>query len=129
MYPIGEAAKKSGVHIETIRYYEREGIVPAAERTASGRRVYDAVAIARLRFVRRCRDLGFSITDIRAFLDLSDSPDRSCAEVRVIGERHLTEVRARLADLMQLETALVELVDQCADEQRDCPALKRLFAD
>ncbi len=129
MQPIGEASKLSGVNIETIRYYEREGIVPNAERTASGRRLYDDAAIARLRFVRRCRDLGFPINDIRALLDLSSNATKPCHDVRVISLRHLEDVRARLVDLQQLEAALVDLVQECAEARSDCPALQQVFAD
>lgn len=129
MQTIGEAAKLSGVNIETIRYYEREGIVPAADRSANGRRLYDAAAIARLRFIRRCRDLGFPISDVRALLDLSDNASKHCDDVRVISERHLLDVRERLADLHKLEAALSELVKACVEAQSECPTLKQLFAD
>ncbi len=129
MQPIGEAARQSGVNIETIRYYEREGIVPNAERTASGRRLYDDTAIARLRFIRRCRDLGFPLRDISTLLDLSSNATKPCHDVRVISQRHLEDVRARLVDLQQLESALLDLVQECAEARSDCPALKQLFAD
>lgn len=129
MRTIGEAAKRSGVTVETIRYYEREGIVPEADRHANGRRLYDEGSISRLRFVRRCRDLGFQISDIRALIDLSGASDRSCADVKVIGERHLAQVRERMADLESLEAALIELLQACTAEQSDCPVLKQLFAD
>jgi len=129
MRTIGQAAKHSGVTVETIRYYEREGIVPEADRHANGRRLYDGAAIARLRFIRRCRDLGFTISDIRTLLDLSGASIRSCADVKEIGERHLTQVRERMADLETLEAALIELLQACAEDQADCPALKQLFAD
>lgn len=129
MRPIGEAAKLSGVNIETIRYYEREGIVPIAERSASGRRMYDEAAITRLRFVRRCRDLGFPISDIRALLDLSNNATKPCHDVRTISQRHLNDVRTRLSDLQKLETALADLVQECVEAKSDCPALKQLFAN
>lgn len=129
MQTIGEAARLSGVNIETIRYYEREGIVPAADRSANGRRLYDVAAITRLRFIRRCRDLGFSINDVRALLDLSENASKHCNDVRAISERHLLDVRERLADLRELESALSELVQTCLDAESDCPTLKQLFAD
>ena len=69
MLPIGDAARQSGVTIETIRYYEREGVVPPPDRSASGRRLYDAAGIARLRFIKRCRDLGFSLSVTKTLLD------------------------------------------------------------
>ena len=129
MQTIGEAAKRSGVNIETIRYYEREGIVPAADRSENGRRLYDTAAITRLRFIRRCRDLGFPISDVRALLDLSDNASKHCDEVRAISERHLSDVRERLTDLRELEAALSDLVQSCSDAQSECPTLKQLFAD
>jgi MerR family mercuric resistance operon transcriptional regulator len=87
MFAIGEASRQSGVGIETIRYYEREGIVPKAERTASGRRVYCRDAIARLRFIRRCRDHGFSIADSRTLMALRKDNDTACAEAMEVGAR------------------------------------------
>jgi DNA-binding transcriptional MerR regulator len=129
MRTIGQAAKLSGVNIETIRYYEREKIVPEADRSTNGRRLYDDTAINQLRFVRRYRDLGFPIRNIRILLDLSCNSNRPCSDVRTIGERHLADVRSRLADLQQLEAALGNLVKECADAPSECPVLKQLFAD
>ena len=129
MHPIGDAARLSGVNIETIRYYEREGIVPRAARTPSGRRIYGDDDIARLRFIRRCRDLGFSIPDIRTLLGLSAGSEVPCAEVKALGERHLRDVRRKLEDLGELERALAELVKQCDAGRTDCPMLARLLTD
>ena len=126
---IGMVAEQAGVNIETIRYYEREGIVPAADRSANGRRLYDAAGITRLRFIRRCRDLGFPISDVRALLDLSENASKHCKDVRAISERHLSNVRARLSDLQALEAALADLVKACDDAPLECPALKQFFAD
>ena len=129
MHPIGAASAMSGVNIETIRYYEREGIVPRAERTPSGRRLYGDADIARLRFIRRCRDLGFSIPDIRTLLDLSAGSDAPCADVKALGERHLDGIRRRLGELGKLERALAELVRRCDAGRTDCPMLERLLRD
>lgn len=129
MYAIGNAAKKSGVGIEAIRYYEREGVVPEAKRAANGRRVYDAAAIARLRFVRRCRDLGFSIKEVRTLLSLSRSGANNCDDASTIGTRHLQEVRKKLLDLQMLERALVALLADCAGGTAHCPMLLQLFED
>lgn len=128
-FSIGEASKQSGVTIEAIRYYEREGIVPLAERSANGRRRYSTEAIVRLRFVKRCRDMGFSISEIRALLSLASDESSNCARVKSIGEAHLDAVRSKIADLTQLETALVELIAHCQAGRSDCPMLKELFAD
>lgn len=129
MHPIGAASTLSGVNIETIRYYERQGIVPRPRRTASGRRVYGRADIARLRFVRRCRDLGFPIADIRALLDLSAGSDAPCAEVKTLGQRHLRDVSRKIEELGKLETALADLVRRCDAGRTDCPMLDILFED
>ena len=129
MHPIGAASTMSGVNIETIRYYEREGIVPRTARTVAGHRVYGDADIARLRFVKRCRDLGFPIPDIRTLLDLSAGSDAPCADVKALGERHLHGVRRKLAELGRLELALAELVERCDAGRTDCPMLNRLYAE
>lgn len=128
MHSIGAAARLSGVPIETIRYYERIGVVPPPERAASGRRLYDDEGIVRLRFVRRCRELGLPLDDVRTLLALAAGESGVCKEVRVLGERHLRGVRARMADLQRLEVALVGLLADCERGETDCPALRRLFA-
>jgi len=128
MHSIGTAARKSGVTIETIRYYEREGVVPEAARSASGRRQYASEGIARLRFVKRCRDLGFPIADIKSLLALSEGADTSCENARVIGEGNLALVREKIADLSRMEAALVQLVGLCRRGRSECPMLKELFA-
>lgn len=129
MHPIGTAARLSGVAIETIRYYEREGVVPKAERSGSGRRLYGKDAIARLRFVKRCRELGFSIPDIRSLLALAQNRQTSCDEAREIGEANLTVVKSKITDLQRMEQALAELVRLCRAGQPDCPMLRHLFED
>ena len=129
MFAIGEASRQSGVGIETIRYYEREGIVPKAERTGSGRRVYNREAIARLRFIRRCRDHGFSIADSRTLMGLAKDSDAACADALKVGTRHLNEVRHKIAELQQLESALEELAANCANGRVHCPMLDVLTGD
>ena len=126
MPSIGEAARKSGVPVETIRYYERAGIVPGPPRSESGRRVYDAAGIARLRMIKRCRDLGFPLAGARALLALSENSDAPCADVKVIAEDHLAEVGRKIRGLRDLEAALVELVHECAEGNTACPALRAL---
>lgn len=129
MHAIGDAARKSGVNIETIRYYEREGVVPPAGRSTSGRRLYGSDDISRLRFVKRCRDLGFSLADIKSLLSLSVGTQSTCDEARTIGEGNLALVRNKIADLCRMETALEELVRHCKSGRLDCPMLAELFAD
>lgn len=127
MHAIGTAARLSGVSIETIRYYEREGIVPKPMRAGNGRRLYDDEAIARLRFVRRCRDLGFPLGDVTALLEMAGR-EQGCADVRRLGEQQLKAVRAKIADLIRLESALKQLIEPCATPQAPCPAIQSLFA-
>ncbi len=127
MFAIGEASRLSGVSIEAIRYYEREGIVSKAGRTASGRRVYSDAEVSALRFIKRCRDLGFSIEQAVALRSLAKEPEGSCDTVEQLGRKHLAAVRAKLAELRQLENALIELVANCSTGQRDCPMLTTLM--
>lgn len=129
MFAIGEAARQSGVGIEAIRYYEREGIVPKPARTASGRRTYSAAAIARLRFVRRCRNLGFSISDIRALMSLAPGDGHSCAKARELGQWHLDDVRHKIAELRQMESALADMMANCSQGHPHCPMLDRLRSE
>ena len=127
MHPIGEAARQSGVAIETIRYYEREGIVPPPGRSASGRRLYSVAEIDRLRFVRRCRDLGFPIVEVRELLALAEGQD-NCAQAGRIARAHVESVRRRIEELRQLETALADLAATCEAGRSDCVLLRQLMA-
>lgn len=121
---IGELSRLTGVHIETIRYYERVKMLPTPPRTGGGRRVYGLSDRRRLSFIRRARDLGFSLDEIRALLDLDGSGRASCAEVRDIASLHLASVRSKLADLTRLEAVLSETVAQCASNVTPaCPML------
>jgi MerR family mercuric resistance operon transcriptional regulator len=121
---IGALSRLTGVHIETIRYYERVKMLPAPPRTEAGRRSYGQSHRRTLGFIRRARDLGFSLDEIRALLDLDGSGRASCAEVREIASRHLANVRAKLADLVRLETVLSETVGQCVTNITPvCPVL------
>jgi MerR family transcriptional regulator, mercuric resistance operon regulatory protein len=111
---IGALSRLTGVHIETIRYYERVKMLPAPPRSEGGRRAYGQSHRRTLAFIRRARDLGFSLAEIRALLDLDGSGPASCAEVREIASLHLASVRAKLADLAKLEAVLSETVARCA---------------
>ncbi|MEO9821300.1 MAG: helix-turn-helix domain-containing protein [Paracoccaceae bacterium] len=129
MFTIGKASEQSGVNIETIRYYEREGIVPKPERSTGGRRLYSTDGIAKLRFVRRCRDLGFPISIIQTFLSLTERDDRSCGEVKSLAEDHLDEVDAKIENLSRLREALLNLSANCDDGTAACPMLDALKND
>ena len=105
--PIGELSRRSGVNIETIRYYERVKVLPPTPRSANGRRVYGAAETRTLAFIRRSRELGFTLDQIRTLLTLSaDNGEGACAEASSLATRHLVEVRAKIADLRAMEKAL-----------------------
>jgi MerR family transcriptional regulator, mercuric resistance operon regulatory protein len=122
--PIGQLSLLSGVNIETIRYYERVKMLPAPPRTANGRRVYDPSHLRILGFIRRARELGFSLDEIRALIRLGGPDKATCREVREIAAHHLEEIRAKLDDLRRLERLLAKTVAQCTGRTApDCPVL------
>jgi MerR family mercuric resistance operon transcriptional regulator len=121
---IGELARRSGVNIETIRYYERVSLLPRPLRTASGRRVFGINDLRILVFIRRARELGFRLEDIRALLRLGGPEKASCREVRAIATHHLEDIRARLQDLRKLERLLAATVARCSGRTApECPVL------
>jgi MerR family mercuric resistance operon transcriptional regulator len=123
----GELARLTGSNLETIRYYEKIGMIPEPPRTASGYRVYDETHASRLRSILRARELGFSIEEIRGLLGLVDGGTQTCAEVKERTERHLTDVRAKIADLQRIEQVLATTAAQCSGEDvPDCPVLEAL---
>jgi MerR family mercuric resistance operon transcriptional regulator len=124
---IGQLSELTGVNIETIRYYEKIGLLPPPSRAANGRRVYRAVEHRILAFVRRSRELGFSLNDIRALLRLSGPDNASCREVRDIAAHHLAGVRAKIGDLCKLERLLATTVSLCSGTTApECPVLDML---
>src|SRR5579864_2180750 len=126
--PIGELSRRTGCNIETIRYYERIGLMPAPPRR--GRyRSYGAEDVARLGFVRRARELGFTLSDVRALLGLAAGGEATCDEVRELAAAHLRDVRARLSDLRRMERVLADSVRACdAGETTECPLVETLYA-
>ena len=110
---IGELGEATATKVETIRYYEQTGLLPPPERTSANYRRYDADHLARLSFIRRSRDLGFSIDQVRALLDLSDDRSRDCRTVDEIATDHLREVDRKIADLQALRRELSRLITSC----------------
>jgi Cu(I)-responsive transcriptional regulator len=110
---IGSLAKITGTNVETIRYYERIGILPVPSRTGGNYRSYGPQHVARLSFVRRSRNLGFSLETIRNLLRLADDRDRHCAAVDAIAQQHLAEVERKIADLTALGGELRALIGDC----------------
>ena len=109
---IGEIAAATGVHVETIRYYEREGLVPPPARTASNYRSYGDAHRKRLTFIRRARDLGFSLVQVRELLDLADDRDRPCTAVDELARKHRTKIREKIAELTALRRELDNMIGQ-----------------
>ena len=122
-----ELARLTGCNLETIRYYEKIGLMPDPPRTAARYRVYDEDHLSRLQFILRARELGFIIEEIRGLLDLVDEGDQTCAEIKERTERHLTDVRAKIADLKRIEKILASTAAQCSgDDVPECPVLEAL---
>lgn len=121
---IGKLSQLTGVNIETIRYYEKIKLLAAPPRTESGRRVYGPMERRILAFVRRSRQLGFSLGEVRTLMRLGGPEKASCREVRDIAAHHLDDIRARIADLRKLERLLAKTVAQCTGTTApECPVL------
>lgn len=126
-YKIGELAQATGTKVVTIRYYESIGLLPDPPRTDGGYRLYEASHRDRLNFIRRCRDLGFSLDQVRALLDLSGQRQRDCAEVDEVAAAHLSEVEAKIADLNKLAAELRRITRCCKGGRiADCRIIEAL---
>ncbi len=124
LFNIGEAAKRSGIHIKMIRYYEEQGLLSKIKRTQAGYRIYDAVDVQNLLFIKRARELGFAIVEIKKLLDLWKNKKRSSAEVKKISEQHIKNLQIKIAEIQTMIQALEHLVSCCqGDERPDCPIL------
>lgn len=120
-------AERTGCNLETIRYYEKIGLMPDPPRTSSGYRVYDDTHAERLGFILRGRQLGFSIDELRGLLLLVDRGTQTCADVKVLTEKHLVDVRAKIEDLRRIEKVLAATAAQCSGERvPECPVLEAL---
>ena len=126
MFGIGQLAKRAGVAIDTVRYYERNDLLAPSGRLASGYRRYGDVELKRLRFIRRAKALGFSLTDIRGLLALSD--ERSVAKVKRAAEKKLVDIEQRIAELERIRAGLHTLIAACPGHGRAeaCPILNAL---
>ena len=127
---IGDLSRATGIKVVTIRYFERAGLLPEPARSASGQRLFGTEAVARLRFVRRARDLGFSQGQIRGLIDLSQRRGVDCTGVDRIAEAHLAEVEARIADLQALAGELRTILASChgSGDVGDCRVIEALSA-
>lgn len=126
----GELAARAGVNIQTVRFYERRGILPKPTRTASGYRVYSAEAVRMIRFVKRAQNLGFTLDEVEDLLRLRNNRRASCAQVKAAGQTKMDDVEAKIASLQAMKRALAVLLASCERNDRDraCPILEALEA-
>lgn len=124
---IGALSQRTGVNIETIRYYERIGLLPPPPRSQGRHRLYDDHHRRRLSFIRRSRALGFSLGDTRDLLGLARGHEVTCAEVKALTEQHIADIRAKMRDLRKLDRVLSDLAARCQGKTvPDCPILDAL---
>lgn len=127
-FPIGALASQSGVNIETIRYYEKIGAMPKPARSTGGYRLYTVEHLKRLSFIRRGRELGFALDEIRGLLRLVDGHSYTCAEIRALTLDHVADIRRKIADLRRLERVMTEISSHCSGRRvPDCPIIDVLF--
>lgn len=126
---IGELAAQAGCHVETIRYYERVRLLPKAPRQANGYRIYTNEHKSRLTFIRRARELGFALEEIRGLLGLLDDGRYTCGGVQTLALNHRAQIRQKIADLRRLDAVLTQLTDQCpGGTAPKCPIVDALHA-
>jgi MerR family mercuric resistance operon transcriptional regulator len=125
-----EVAAAAHVNTQTLRYYERRGLLPQPQRTRSGYRAYTADAVRVVRFVKRAQQLGFTLDDIEELLHLADGGPASCDEAKTMARTRIADLQRRIADLAGMQDALTRLVDTCDQPrgQRDCPILHDIQA-
>lgn len=124
---IGQAASASGVSTKMIRYYEQSGLIPRADRTAAGYRDYSDRDVHELRFIRRARDLGFSIAEIADLLGLWRDRSRRSADVKLLAENHIEALESKIREMQEMANTLRDLANSChGDHRSDCPIIERL---
>ena len=128
LFTIGKLSEKTGVNIETVRYYEKIGLMPKPDRSEGGNRLYNIERVKRLSFIKRCRELGFPLDTVREFLKLVDEKNYTCAEIADISQHHLEEIRAKIRDLKKIESHIKDMLSQCnKDKTPDCVFIDILF--
>lgn len=127
-FTIGTVARLTGIGVETVRFYEHEGLIPEPPRRASGYRQYPPTTIDRVRFVKKAKDLGFTLAEIKALLSLSVGPKTTCADVKRKALEKIRAVDVKIADLQRIKRALMQLTAQCRGKgpASACPILENL---
>ena len=128
VYAIGEMSRHTGVKIETVRYYEKIGLIPKPNRSEGGNRLYNDVQLQRLFFIKRCREIGFSQSEIRTLLSMVDQENVTCAEVHSVTTAHVADIRQKIKDLRKLEKVLTKMANECSrGDVPECPIIEALF--
>ena len=127
---IGQLARNGGVGVETVRFYERKGLLAEPDRRPSGYRQYDEDVVDRLRFIKRAKELGFTLNEIKELLSLRLDPTTTCADVKSRAEEKITDIEARVRTLQRMKQALVKLTKACSGRggTSECPILEALDA-
>ena len=131
-FSMGELASRAGCKVETVRYYEKEGLIPEPPRTGGGHRLYSHSHLKRLYFIRRSRELGFPIEKVRELLTFVDEPHHTCGEVKAMTMAQAAEVQSRIDDLKRLKTALDEMSAKCSGGKysiESCPIVDAIFCE
>lgn len=129
-FGVGDLARAGQCKVETVRYYEKIGLMPTPQRTEGGHRVYHRPELKRLIFIRRSRDLGFSVAQVRDLLQFVDEPNHTCGEVKALTLAQSEEVQRKIDDLQRLHKALLEMADKCKGESyslEQCPIIDALY--
>jgi len=127
-FTIGQVAKHAGVGVETVRFYERKGLLEEPQRKASGYRQFDEQVVDRIRFIRRAKELGFTLNEIKELLELRLDPATTCADVKSRGEAKIEDVEEKIRSLQRMKQALVKLTKACSGRggTSECPILEAL---
>jgi Hg(II)-responsive transcriptional regulator len=130
-FSIGEFAKQANVHVETLRYYERRGLIPRPHRTVSNYRVYSSEDLRRVKFVKQAQGLGFSLNEIKKLLALRATPRAKCTDVRKYATYKIEDINARIRSLLRMRKTLEKLLDECAGNRpvTQCPILESLESE
>ncbi len=129
-YSIGQLARQASCKVETVHYYEKTGLMPEPPRTEGGHRIYSLVDIKRLNFIRRCRQIGFTIEQVKELLKFIDEPDHYCGEVKAMAMQQIDVVESKIRDLEHLRDALFEMIARCKGGNYtidDCPIIDALY--
>lgn len=128
---IGQLAKQSNVHVETLRYYERRGLIPKPARTVSNYRIYSAENLRRVKFIKQAQELGFSLKEIKQLLALRAAPRARCADVRSYAIQKIGDIQDRIGSLQRMRTGLEKLLRECSGDLpiTECPILESLESE